>query len=185
MGRKSRTKGRAGEYEVRDLLTKLFYKDGSGKFVRTPFSGSWGHTKIMTGDLVPIRNDKVDESIPFFWEVKRVDTSISLQQLILGFLPAKMYGWLTKAHRVCEGSSYVPLIIWRMSFMGWMVLMSLASYNIQLELFGPFPLGCILKSTIGFDDGGTNGWVCMSFDTWAYWIKSSKYLMEIRDVDKS
>ncbi len=184
MGRKSRTKGRGGEYEVRDLLTNLFYKDGSGEFVRTPLSGAWGHTKIMTGDLVPIRNDKLDESIPFFWEVKRVDSDISVAQLIQGFMPNRMRGWLDKAHQICSGSSYIPLIIWRMNFMGWMVVMSLSSFYIQTELFGKQPFGCILKSNVGFEDNGVVGWVCMSFDTWSYWISESNLIESVSSEGK-
>ena len=87
MGKKSRDKGRRGEIEVRDLLTKIFYPNGEGRVVRTPMSGAWGITKVLTGDLVPVRDDQLDREIPFFFSVKL----ISQKGMVSPFSPRRTW----------------------------------------------------------------------------------------------
>lgn len=174
MGASSRRKGKGGEYEIASLLKDIFYPDGDGYFVRTPMSGAWGHTVVMTGDVVPIRNENIDPKVNFFWEVKRVE-DVPVFDLLSGTLGRRFANWLYKAEKSCENSSIFPIVLWRKNRMPWMALFSAETYHVLREVLGAFPKSySYLFASFGYVScGGEEGWVMMPLKDFGAWIKKS------------
>jgi hypothetical protein len=149
MGKMSRDKGRRGEVEVRDILKKAFYPNDEGKVSRTPMSGAWGITKILTGDLVCVRNEEIDLDIPFFFSVKLLaKKNLPSPFSILAGKPGILAKWLKEAENVLKGQmisggqwknhELIPLVMWRPDFSEWMVYMSRAGFEHFLTMFKQF-----------------------------------------------
>ena len=64
-GKKSKRKGRSGEQQASKLLTKIMYPNGDGEVRRTPMSGAWHGVAALTGDLICILDEAIDDVLYF------------------------------------------------------------------------------------------------------------------------
>lgn len=166
---KSNTKGKRGEYEVRDILQKKFYPNGDGQVVRTPMSGAWGGMPVLTGDLIFLKNGEPDVRFPFFWEVKLQKRSALAPFRILGGTFPTLKGWLEKA-TVSGTSSRIPLVVWRTDFSPWFVFMWETDFRVLSEWFGPTS-----KQMTELRSGGC---VNLIFAEWLEWVKLECFIHE-------
>lgn len=164
-GRKARRKGRRGEFGARDLCRALFYPNGDGTVERTPMSGAWHGTPVMTGDLVFLRNDEFDHKrFPFFFEVKNVSRkSVAPFKLLAG-----EYGdieeWLRVASMKAYKGELYAIVMWKVNNSCWFVTIDLqVMYEIEKLL--------TMKFNMAFPHWKTNKFIIMPWISFEKWCK--------------
>jgi hypothetical protein len=168
-GRKSRRKGKRGEYESRDLLTKLFYPDKDGKVERTPMSGAWHGTPVMTGDLVFLKNDNFDGRFPFHFEVKNVSkTTIAPYRLLQGNAGV-LWTWLNEtAEKADKGwpTKALPILMWKVNFSDWFIMFTHEVMERFIRFGSGFPV-----FPKDYPHMRTREFYLMPFGSFAEWVK--------------
>jgi hypothetical protein len=136
--RQSQRKGKVGEREVAELLSKAFYPNGDGFLRRTPMSGGWGGLPVLCGDLVPIRDDKIDDRWPFYWEVKRRKRATFAPFELLAGRTGILGKWYNEMLTKSSTLEF-PLLVWRADRTDWFVFMSGCVFDALSHSFGNYP----------------------------------------------
>lgn len=179
MGKKSRPKGKVGEYGARDLIKELFYPNGEGSVHRTPQSGAWAGMKIMSGDLVCVKDDKIDTSIQFLWEVKNFRRKAVAIYKMLSGEETIINKWLKQAtdnvakikasSKTGVWTDIIPVVMWRVDFSEFFIFTDAESFSKLQSRYGkmPDPMTCFEHYS------GNSGFVCFPFSVFKAWVKKS------------
>jgi len=134
-GKKSKRKGRSGEQQASKLLTKIMYPNGDGEVRRTPMSGAWHGVASLTGDLICLKNDAIDETLPFYWSVKwhKRETIPAFAILAGNFSVLKK--WLAQAKAMIPTVLYYTILLWKSDATEWYVCMDLYDFEQLKEAF--------------------------------------------------
>jgi len=148
----------------------MLYPDGSGVVVRTPRSGGWGGEKVLSGDLIPVFQDRIDYRFPFFWEVKTVKRDAVSAFRLLGGDGNILSRWLKKAESQAL-ENYLPILLWKVDFGRWFAYMDKGTYEQLRDAFGGLPRGC---TTLEASDE-LEGFVNMKVEDLRRWFKSKVF----------
>lgn len=165
-GKLSRAKGNSNERALAWALTKVFYPNGGGHFIRTPMSGAWGGVTITSGDVIPIRDGKIDYEIPFYFEAKHYK-DVPFDAILRGESPVLM-GWLKKAllRSKAECFPLYPHVVWKVNLGKWNIFMSWLTYSDMRKRFGELPE----RRTILISHRGEFSTVNIPFEVWSDWV---------------
>ena len=155
----------------------LYRGDAEGRVVRTPMSGAWGGEKVLSGDLIPIWEDKIDYRFPIYWEVKRVKRdTISPFRLLAGD-PGKLASWLKKAFKQTL-ENYLTVLLWKVDFGVWQVTMHMNDFEMFSESFGPLPHPRVVLSQHFRKDG----YITMRLDDFKNWFDPNAFIGDMEQV---
>lgn len=176
--KKSGTKGKRAEYEVRDILQRVFYPHNEGKVLRTPGSGIWGGLQIMTGDLVCVKDDKIDERLPFYWQIRiRARREFAPYKFLSGDFGLLEDWWREMLEKTPK--DHIPMLVWRPDDSPWFLFLDGDYYGIFSEAFDSTPLvpyavlACLNER---LDEDRHSGWVNMPLENWTRWFQGSNFL---------
>lgn len=170
-------KGRRAEYEVRDILQPIFYPNDEGKVLRTPGSGTWGGIQVMTGDLVCVKDDKMDERLPFYWQVRiRARREFAPYLMMSGKFGLLEDWWRELLEKAPK--DHIPMLVWRPDDSPWFLFMDRAHYELFGEDFGsipPIPYAVLECLNRRLDEDRYKGWVNMTLENWIRWFQASDF----------
>lgn len=122
------SKGKRGEYQVRDLLTAWWQRfEPDASFVRTPLSGGWHASGEfdVAGDLLT-----TSSRFPFSVEVKWRE-AWALKNVLEG-RPSPVWGWWQQCVRDAEKTDRVPMLFFKRSRGPWMILLP-QTFEVPIE----------------------------------------------------
>jgi len=178
--KKASRKGKQGEYEVRDILSELFYSSGGGACHKTPLSGAWGGMPILSGDLVCI-TDKglIDTRLPFFWEVKfRARREFTPYRYLAGEFGI-LKDWYEVEKKKCARNqgNLLPLLVWRANETPWFVFMDIGAFMLLEDSLGMYGYGGKVESVWEHEEA-EDGYVMIPLKDFCKWFEKSGFLKQ-------
>jgi len=170
-GKMSKRKGRSGEQQAAKLLTKIMYPNADGEVRRTPMSGAWHGVASLTGDLICLKDEAIDERFPFYWSVKwhKRETIPAFAILAGNFSVLKK--WLGQAKAMIPTLLYYTLLFWKSDATEWYVCMDFHDYEQLKEVFTwPVESTILISKFFSAIPHHPTGLVNMPLSTFGAWI---------------